>query len=194
MDPNPNESELSILLQRCAAGDKAAEGEVYTIAYQDLKRMARLFFSSETRMASLQPSMLVNEAYLRMPKPGEINWQGRKHFFAIAARAMRRVLVDAARARMAEKRPDSLHREELTPNMAISFADPDLVLMVDQALTRFSATDPRAVQVIEMRYFSNMTFDEIGSVLGLNPRTVKRDWDDGKTWLFAEINRAKGQA
>jgi RNA polymerase sigma factor (TIGR02999 family) len=184
---DPAQSEISVLLKRCAAGDRDAEDRVYEIAYLDLKRIARLLFRSETQKITLQPSVLVNEAFLRMPKAGEIAWEGREHFFAIASRAMRRVLVDHARARKAEKRPDPSKKQELTISSSIDLRDPDQVLIIDEALTRFSEIDPRAAQIIEMRYFAEMTIEEIANVIGRDIRTVKRDWADGRLWLFSHL-------
>jgi RNA polymerase sigma-70 factor (ECF subfamily) len=192
MGPSAGASDLSLLLKRCASGDRAAEDELYQVAYRDLKMMARAFFRGEHHRGTLQPSMLVNEAYLRMPKAGEIDWQGRQHFFAIAARAMRRVLVDHARNRAADKRPDPGKRAAFDADIPMDSSDPTLVLAVDEALTRLAGIDPRAAQVVEMRFFADMTTEEIAAVLGVSGRTIKRDWEDGRLWLFSELKRRSG--
>jgi RNA polymerase sigma-70 factor (ECF subfamily) len=182
-------SEISVLLRRCANGESEAEAELYERVYRDLKVIAGALFRSENRESSLQPSVIVNEAFLRMPRAGEIDWNGRRHFFAVAARAMRRALVDHARARGAAKRPQTIGLEDLDATIGFPDMDPGNLLDIDAALTKLSKMASRASQVIEMRFFAGMTMEEIAQVLNVSERTIKRDWEDGRVWLYTELNR-----
>lgn len=180
-------TEISILLKRCGEGDSEAEGQLYELVYSDLKVIARALFRNEGPQSSLQPSVIVHEAFLRMPRAGDIDWKGRQHFFATAARAMRRALVDLARARKATKRPRTDGRTELDANLGMLDVDPSLILDVDAALNRLATLDARTAQVVEMRFFAGMTTTEIATVLNVTDRTIKRDWEDGRLWLHAEL-------
>jgi RNA polymerase sigma factor (TIGR02999 family) len=175
---------LSQLLTRCAGGDAEAEREVFEIAYGHLKRLARGVFKGEQKHQTLHASVLVNEAFLRMPRAGEISWQNRQHFYAVAARAMRRTIVDHARERAAAKRPQRKQAVEIGAEAEIAIDyDPTTVLLIDELLTEFAKVDPRGARVVELRYFSGMTNQEIAPILGVDERTVKRDWQAAKAWL-----------
>jgi RNA polymerase sigma factor (TIGR02999 family) len=189
----PGSSEISLLLKRCGEGDGEAEKQLFERVYRDLKRIARALFRTESLETSIQPTLLVHEAFLRMPRAGEIDWKGRQHFFAIAARAMRRALVDHARARHALKRPPPQDRLELQPNMAINPANPGTLIAIDEALSRLASIDARAAQVIEMRFFAGMKTTEIAQLLSVSEKTVNRDWEAGRLYLYSEL-RASGQA
>jgi RNA polymerase sigma factor (TIGR02999 family) len=181
---------LSQLLTRCGDGDAEAEREVFEIAYSHLKRLARGVFKGEQKNQTLHASVLVNEAFLRMPRAGEISWQNRQHFYAVAARAMRRTIVDHARERAAAKRPQRSKAVELQDQAEIAIDyDPTTVLLIDEVLAEFATLDPRAARVVELRYFSGMTNAEIAPILGVDERTVKRDWQAAKTWLRERMSR-----
>lgn len=188
-DRGPN--QLSLLLTRCAGGDADAERQVFEIAYEHLKRLAHGVFRGESKQLTLQASVLVNEAFLRMPRAGEISWQNRQHFYAVAARAMRRTIVDHARERAAAKRPQRSQAVELQDeailNPGTPGSDPTTILMVDQLLSELALMDPRRARVVELRYFSGMTNHEIADVLNVDERTVKRDWQVAKLWLYERI-------
>src|SRR5205809_5611440 len=153
---------LSQLLTRCGDGDAEAEREVFEIAYNHLKKLAHGVFRGETKHQTLHASVLVNEAFLRMPRAGEISWQNRQHFYAVAARAMRRTIVDHARERAAAKRPHRSDAVEIQDQaqLAIDY-DPTTVLLIDDLLSDLAKLDPRGARVVELRYFSGMTNQEI---------------------------------
>ena len=190
-DPLPGPSELSQLLKRCAAGDGDAEREVFDLAYDQLKRLARGVFRGEWRLQTLEPSVLVNEAFLRMPRAGEIDWQDRRHFFAVAARAMRRTIVDHARGKAARKRPHPSQRVDLDTQSPASFNDPETVLWIDQALDELMQIDPRRARVVEMRFFAGMTHEEIAAVQDIDERTTKRDWQVARLWLYDRLTKTR---
>jgi len=185
-------AQLSILLKDCAGGDADAERQIFEIAYAHLKRMARGALRGEAKQWTLQPSMLVNEAFLRMPRAGEIDWKNRQHFFAVAARAMRRTIIDHAREQAAAKRPPRSQRVELDEQQPLTgIKDPHSLLLLDQALQELTAIDPRRARVVEMRFFAGMTHEEIAEVLRIDARTVKRDWQVAKLWLYDRLTKPR---
>jgi RNA polymerase sigma-70 factor, ECF subfamily len=191
LDPAHGPSDLSVLLKRCAAGDGDAERAVFDLAYEHLKRLARGVFRAEWRLQTLEPSVLVNEAFLRMPRAGEIEWQDRRHFFAVAARAMRRTIVDYARGKAARKRPHPSQRVDLDSQSPAAFTDPETVLWIDQALDELMQIDPRRARVVEMRFFAGMTHEEIAAVQHLDERTTKRDWQVARLWLYDRMTKTR---
>lgn len=177
-------SEFSLLLKRCAQGDQSAENPLYELAYAELKRLARASAGRERPGATLKPTALVGEVFMRMPRSGEIDWTGRQHFFAIAARAMRRALVDRARERLAFKRPNDKDRLPADERLAsVDIIDLDTLLDVHNALSAFEAIDPKRARVIEMHYFAGMTYAEIALVVGKTEDAIKKDWRVARLWL-----------
>ncbi len=155
--------------------------------YPELRDLAASLMARERVGHTLQPTALVNEAWLRLVDVEMVQLQGRAHFFGIAARCMRRVLVDHARAKAAQKRGGDWDRITLDASV-VSFQDPQLELIaLDQALTRFEALDPRASRVAEMRLFAGMTIPEIATELGISPRTVDGDWSVARMWISREL-------
>jgi RNA polymerase sigma factor (TIGR02999 family) len=142
----------------------------------------------ERKDHTLQPTALINEAYLRLARE-DIDWQNREHFIGVAANVMRRVLVDHARARNAAMRGGGLVRVELEDNVAVSEERSDEVLLLDDALTRLEALNPRQARVVELRYFGGLSVEQVASILGVAPRSVKRDWALARIWLFKEIKK-----
>ena len=180
--------EVTRLLYELKAGNRAAEEQLIPLVYQELRRIASNRLRHEAAHHSLQPTALVHEAYLRLTRLQEIDWQSRSHFFAVSATLMRRILVDHARANLAKKRGDGV--ETITLNDAI-FPSPERepeILALDEALDRLARLDERQAQIVEMRFFAGMSEEETGNVLGISARTVKRDWRAAKAWLFAELN------
>ncbi len=175
--------QLTLWLRRMSHGDPAAIEVVADTVYAELKRLAYGLIAHENQRHSLQPTLLVNEAFLRLIRGEPIEWQDRKHFFTLAARMMRRIVIDYFRAKDAEKRPP---RElQLPIEHAVLFSDErrDEALIVDQALTRLADFDARAAQVVELRYFAGLTLEQIGELLKVHERTVKRDWQVAQAWL-----------
>jgi RNA polymerase sigma factor (TIGR02999 family) len=137
---------------------------------------------------TLQPTALVHEAYLRLVRQVDRNWQNRGHFFAVAAQAMRGVLVDYARANLARKRGgDQIHIELHDPALNLGSPDPEYFLLLDELLTRLQEIDPRAARIVELRWFAGHSVEETAQVLAISEKTVRRDWSFAKAWLEAEL-------
>jgi RNA polymerase sigma factor (TIGR02999 family) len=177
------DDDLTVWLQRMSEGDRQAAEHVASAVYRELHRLAANALSRERRNVSLQPTLLVNEAFLRLLNGQPLVWNDRKHFFSLAARMMRRIIVDYFRGQNAGKRPPR-HLQLATDEVVVISDDHrDEALMVDEALNRLSEIDARAAEVVELRYFGGLTFDEVAGVLGVADRTVKRDWEMAQWWL-----------
>ena len=179
---------ITILLRAWSGGDRAALARLAERVYPELRQMARRYMRNERQANTLQSTALVHEAYLRLVDTANVEWRDRAQFFAMAAQMMRRILVDAARARGAHKRGGGLLRVELDETAVLSGAPDRSVLDLDEALTAFSRIAPRQARVVELRYFGGLTEEEIVAVLGISARTVRRDWDLAKAWLLRELD------
>jgi RNA polymerase sigma-70 factor, ECF subfamily len=179
-------ADITKLLRQAAVGDARAESQLFEAIYAQLKTIARGMLARERRDHTLEPTALVHETFLRLRGRG-IDWQDRGHFFAVAARAMRRVLVDHARARLAKKRPQSDERVPVEESLEFSAADPVTVLAVDDAVTRLATVDERQARIVEMRFFGGLTEEEIAEAFGISSRTVKREWRVARLWLFSQL-------
>jgi RNA polymerase sigma factor (TIGR02999 family) len=183
-----NAQDVTSLLRELRAGNKAVEAKLLELVYPELRKIARNHLRKERAGHSLQPTILVNEAYLQLAAQDK-DWQNRSHFFAVAAQLMRRFLVDYARARNAAKREGGRQKVEISDEIAISESGLDQIIDIDDALRRLAEFDPRSCQVVVMRFFGGMTEDEIAEVLDVATRTVKRDWNVAKAWLHGELTR-----
>ena len=180
--------DVTALLARWSRGDSDALDALMPIIYAECRRIAARQLALERRDHSLDPTALVHELYLRLVDQQRASWENRAQFFGVAARLMRRVLVDHARARHAEKRGGdavfvSLDAAADTPDDS-QVAD---VLAIDEALERLAAHDPEQVQIVELRYFAGLTVEETARVVGRSSRTVKREWRLAKAWLYQEL-------
>ena len=184
--------EITRLLAELRAGRREAESRLVEAVYPELRRIAGRYMKGERPGHSMQATALVNEAYLQLAGQMEKDWQNRSHFFAVAAQLMRRILVDYARQKKAAKRDGGRQRVELTEPLAITRDRLDEIIIIDEALTRLAEWDPRQCRVVEMRFFGGLTEDEVAEVLGVAPRTVKRDWNLAKAWLHGELNGTGG--
>lgn len=177
------DAPLTRILEDIAAGNDAAQGELMEVVYHELRRLAQSQMRRERRGHTLQPTALVNEAYLRLLEGGS-NWQNRRHFFGAAAEAMRRILIDHSRRRDAEKRGGGLRHVTLDGlEVEGDRLDIDLLALED-ALTALEAHGERLARVVELRYFTGLGIEETAEVLDISPATVKRDWAYGRAWLF----------
>jgi RNA polymerase sigma factor (TIGR02999 family) len=177
------------LLLAWGRGDRAAFDELVPLVHDELRRMAGRHMGGERGERTLQASALVNEAYLRLLDVRRIQWQNRAHFFAMAARVMRRILVEAARARKFQKRGGGAQKVSLDEALIVSQeTSPDLVAL-DDALNALSEIDPRKGQVIELRYFGGLSVEETAEALKVSTGTVMRDWRLAKVWLLHELGR-----
>jgi RNA polymerase sigma factor (TIGR02999 family) len=162
--------------------------------YPKLRRMAAHMLQAERPGHTLQATALVHEAYMRLLGKADVDWKDRVHFFATAAQAMRRILVDYARTRKAAKREGARRRVELTHELAISDDRLEEVLAVDEALKRLAQRDARQCRVVELRFFGGMTEEETAEALGIGARTVSREWNLARAWLYGELKRPSGAA
>jgi RNA polymerase sigma factor (TIGR02999 family) len=151
--------------------------------YPELRKIARLRMRGERTDHTLQTTALINELYVRLLRNPEFAWRDRNHFFLAASQAMRHMLVDHAREKHSEKRGGGWTRLELSEAGCLPAPDAAQILEVDAVLVRLAKKEPRMAQVVELRFFAGMTFDEIGEVLGIDPRTAKRDWTLARVWL-----------
>ena len=187
---NADKGEVTLLLDRLSSGDRSAESQLFQHVYLELHRIAERCMSAERAGHTLQPTVLVNEAYMRLCRRDPISWESRAHFFALAARVMRRILTDYARHHRAAKRGTGrsfVELELLGDGDWSSQSDADRILAIDQLLERFAEVSPRAAQVVEMRFFVGMTEEEIGAVLAVSSRTIKRDWLMARAWLHEQL-------
>jgi RNA polymerase sigma factor (TIGR02999 family) len=184
--PDPR---LTRLLQAWQQGDAPAGEQLVPLVYAELRRMARLKLRAERGGHTLQPTALVHEAWLRLMQQHGANWQNRGQFFAIAAQAMRRILVDHARRRQAAKRGTGepmVDVDELADVLASPVPDEQLVAL-DAALERLSAMDERQAKVVELRFFGGLSVEETAEILDLSPTTVKREWATARLWLMRAV-------
>ena len=187
MPPPPTAHRVTQLLVRWREGDRRALDELMPLVYDELRRLAAHYMRGERPGPTLQTSALVNEAYLRLAGHEEIQWQDRAHFFAVAARAMRRILVDHARRRGGQKRGGDGHTVVLDEALLVSASRASEVVALDDALARLAEIAPRKSQLVELRFFAGLSIEEAAEVLEVSPGTVMRDWTFTKAWLRKEI-------
>jgi RNA polymerase sigma factor (TIGR02999 family) len=180
-------AEITSLLKAWSSGDQAALARLAERVYPELRLMARRYMKNERQANTLQTTALVHEVYLRLVDVSEVEWQARAQFFAVAGQMMRRILVDAARARGARKRGGGAVKVNLDETAIVSRDGDRSVLALDEVLTAFSQLAPRQAKVVELRYFGGLTEEEIVAALKISPRTVRRDWDLAKAWLLREL-------
>lgn len=175
-------------------GDKGALDRLMPLVYDELRIVARRHLAVEDREHTLQSAGLVNETYLRLVDQERVHWQNRAHFFAISARMMRRILVDHARQRRAEKRGGAQPKLSLDQSLGFQGRKDLDVVALDEALAKLSQLDPQQARVVELRFFGGLTIEEISEALHISPATVTRDWVTAKAWLFAQLNTAADEA
>jgi len=181
---------LTELLVNWGNGDTQALEKLTPLIYRDLHRLAHRYLRSEPPNHTLQSTALVHEAYLRLIDQGHVQWQNRAHFFGISAQLIRRILVDYARARHAEKRGGSAAMLQLDESIAASEEQNLDLILLDNCLKELSELDPQQARVVELRYFAGLTVEETAEVMRISPRTVKREWRLAKAWLHREIGKA----
>ena len=180
-------TETTQLLQAWQQGDPTALERLTPRVYDELRRRARVYMKNERRGHTIQATALVHEVYMRLIDVTSVNWQDRAHFFAVAATMMRRILVDAARARASAKRGGNLRQVSLDEIPDAGFNNASQLLAVDCALNELAKMDPRKAQVIEMRFFGGLSVEETAEVLKISPQSVMRDWKLAKAWLMREL-------
>src|SRR6266513_5079669 len=185
-----SQQRVTELLGKWSQGDQAALIELTPLIYEELRRLAHREMGAERPYHTLQTTALVNEAYLRLADQTNAQWQNRAHFFAVAARGMRRILVSYARSQHAQKRGGGAARIELDEAAILSPEQSKEIVDLHEALERLCALDSRKGQVVELKYFGGLNYDEIAEVLKISPVTVRRDWEFAKLWLYTELHNA----
>lgn len=182
-----SDRDITELIADVRKGNEGAADELFRRVYQELRHLARHYMRNEQRDHTLQPTALVHEAYLRLIEQRKLPGESRAHFFGVAANVMRRILIDHARARRANKRGGRDAKVPLDDAPAIALEDPDYLLEVDEALERLAALDPRQARVVELRFFGGLSLDETAEILGVARRTIDRDWRIARGWLRRQL-------
>jgi RNA polymerase sigma factor (TIGR02999 family) len=178
------------LLLAWGEGEDDALDALTPIVYDELRRLARRSLAGERSAGTLQATALVHEAFIRLVNVRRVRWQNRAHFYAVAARLMRRVLVDLARTRLAQKRGGRAKKVTFDEGLLVSDGSSGQVVAIDDALQELAKVDARKAQVVELRFFGGLSVDESAEVLKISPETVMRDWKMAKTWLLRELGKS----
>jgi len=184
-ETSPN--QITEQLIAWSKGDEAALERLIPAVYQELRRMADHYLRGEDSGHSLQPTALVHEAYLRLIDQTKVEWQNRAHFFGVAAQMMRRILIDHAKAKHRVKRGGTAVKVMLDENANFTQERASELLALDDALQRLARMDERKSRIVELRYFGGLTVEETAQVLGISDKTVMRDWNLAKAWLYREL-------
>lgn len=185
----PTSPDVTQLLRNWQVGDQSARDQLLEIVYEELRRQAARYLRRERPDHTLQPTALVHEAYLQLIDQSRVNWEHRAHFFGAAARLMRRVLVDHARAHQAEKRGSGEEKLALDEAMAVPQSKDLNILALNDALEELARMDEQQSRIVELRYFGGLSIEETATVTGVSPATVKREWAMAKAWLQTQIKR-----
>ena len=183
-----NSDEVTILLHDMSSGDETAPERLLPLVYNDLRRLAHAYFSKENSDHTLQATALVHEAYIRLVNWENVSWQNRAHFFAVAAEVMRKVLIDHARKRNAQKRSGG---QKVLLDEAVSLPNKTEfdVLRLEEALTSLEKLDPRQAKIVELRFFGGLSIEETAYILKISETTVRREWTFAKAWFQRELTR-----
>ncbi len=179
--------QITLLLLDWSKGVESAQNQLMPLVYEELRRMARHYVRKQSPGHTFQTTELIHEAYLKLADGGKQNWQNRSHFFGVAARAMRHILVDYARAKHRQKRGGWQEKITLAEDVLASTSDSAEMIALDEALKELAALDKRKEQVVEMKFFGGLNTTEIAEVLKISPETVMRDWKFSKLWLSREL-------
>jgi RNA polymerase sigma factor (TIGR02999 family) len=185
--PSVSQQRVTELLMQWSSGDDAALAELTPLVYEELRRVAHHHLSAQRANHTLQTTALVNEAYLRLADQTNPRWQNRAHFFSVAARAMRQILVSYARGQQAQKRGGGALRVNLDDAALVSPGESKEIIELHEALEQLSALDSRKAQIVELKYFGGLSYDEIAEVLKISRTTIRRDWEFAKVWLYTQV-------
>jgi RNA polymerase sigma factor (TIGR02999 family) len=185
--PSTSPQELTQLLEAWGKGDRSALDKLFPIVHAELRRIARRQMNQERAGHTLQATALVNEAYLRLAGQQRFEWHNRAHFFAVCAQVMRHVLIDHARAHARDKRGGSTLQVSLDEAAMIGGRPAERFLALDEALRFLERVDPQKGRIVELRYFGGLSIEETAEVLDISPRTVRREWQRSKAWLYRMI-------
>ncbi len=181
--------QITLLLVDWSNGDEYALEQLMPLVYEELRQMARNYMRRQPSGHTFQTTELIHEAFLKIAGGEEKRWQNRAHFFGVAAKAMRHILVDYARSKSRGKRGGWQERITFVENAAVSSGRSEEIVALDDALYQLAVLDERKVRVVEMKFFGGLTFEEIAGVLKTSPVTVKRDWSFARTWLLRELGK-----
>jgi RNA polymerase sigma-70 factor (ECF subfamily) len=190
MDSAPE--DVTILLAELTKGNERAASQLIPLVYDELRRLAGRYMRRERSDHTLQATELVHEAYLKLVEQRSVDWQGRAHFLGIAAQIMRRILIDHARGHLREKRGGGQEAVPLDEALVFSPEQSHELMKLDESLDRLTALDPRQGKIVELRFFGGLTVEETAEVLGISPKTVKREWSVAKAWLHGDLRRGHG--
>jgi RNA polymerase sigma factor (TIGR02999 family) len=179
--------DITQVLEELRNGDKRAADKLLPMVYDEFRALARHYLAQERANHTLQPTALVHEAYMKLVDQTRVDWQGKSHFFAVAAQAMRRILVDHARSRQREKRGGGRARVMLDEAVALSPQKDEDVLALDEALEKLAKVDPRQAKIVELRFFGGLSVEEVAEALHVSKRTVEGDWTFARAWLSREL-------
>jgi RNA polymerase sigma factor (TIGR02999 family) len=186
----PTQTEVAKLLEAASSGDTQAADKLVTLVYDDLRRVAAKFLHYESPGHSWDSAELVDEAYMKLVGQ-DVDWNGKTHFIAIAARSMRRLLVDHARSKLRDKRGGDRKRVDLDEHLKVSQRDDRDLLTVDEAIEKLAKLDPKQAQIVELRFFGGMSVQEVADVLQIPKRSVEREWTMIRAWLRKELDESK---
>lgn len=184
---NAGSDQITLLLADWGRGDHVALEQLMPLVYDELRRMAKRYMNRQPAGHTFQTTELIHETYLKLAKQNEQNWQNRAHFFGVAAKAMRHILVDYARAKQSQKRGGWQEKITLADEIATTKGNSKEIVALDDALKNLEQIDTRRSRVVELKFFGGLTAEEIAEVLNISAETVKRDWKFARTWLLREL-------
>lgn len=187
---DPDAGNVTALLAELTKGNEEAADKLIPLVYAELRRLASSYMRKERSDHTLQATALVHEAYLKLIEQRAVTWQSRAHFFGIAAQVMRRILVDHARGHLRDKRGGGERPVPIDEALVFAPAQSHQLVKLDEALNRLAQLDPRQGKIVELRFFGGLTVEETAEVLGISPKTVKRDWSIAKAWLHGDLKHS----
>jgi RNA polymerase sigma-70 factor, ECF subfamily len=187
-----DDHDITRLLSELSGGDPQAASKLIPVVYDELRHLAAGYMRRERPDHTLQPTALVHEAYVKLLAQRSVDWQGRAHFFGVAAQLMRRILIDHARGHLRQKRGGEHQKVSLDEALVFSEQQSGEILAVDESLKRLQKIDPRQARVVELRFFGGLNIEETAEVLKVSAKTVKRDWSVARAWLYADIKKCHG--
>ena len=188
-----SQGEITALLREWSAGKPGALNDLMPLVYEELRKTARHHLAGEAAGHTLQTTAVIHEVYLQLLRRKKVSWENRTQFFAFAGTVMRRILIDHAREKLADKRGNRAEHTELVEDLDISDSqevDPATLLALDTALIKLARRDPRQSKIVELRYFAGLTVSETAEVLGVSRATIKREWSTAKYWLARELKKS----
>jgi RNA polymerase sigma factor (TIGR02999 family) len=184
--------DVTVLLAKLTKGNEEAASKLIPLVYAEMRRLAGAYMRRERSDHTLQPTALVNEAYLKLVEQRSVDWQSRAHFFGIAAQVMRRILVDHARGHLRDKRGGGQKPVPIDEALVFAPEQSEEFLKLNEALDRLTKLDERQGKIVELRFFGGLTVEQTAELLGVSPKTVKRDWSMAKAWLHGEMKAIHG--